>query len=285
MVKQDGHQRALQPSATTRDTGRMLSRLFTFVAVIVLVCASTHTRANVQLPQSETAHRAFATIEETASSACALLSASDIKANGLPLEFCASAHRDYANNSPYKFTDPDGRYIELAVEGASIAVGATSAVNNISAGKYLAATADVVGVAIDLVGAAVPLAPGVAGLSIQASRLSDEALQVADEGVTTLYRAVGPDELSNIRETGELINKGSAEGKYFASSSEGASSYARQAVAGFGDAPYTTVKVDVPNKLLPNPTSVDRGIPAYVLPNESLKGLKPEILDTMALPD
>lgn len=85
----------------------------------------------------------------------------------------------YANNSPYKFTDPDGRYIELAVEGASIAVGATSAVNNISAGKYLAATADVVGVAIDLVGAAVPLAPGVAGLSIQASRLSDEALQVA----------------------------------------------------------------------------------------------------------
>ena len=109
MVKQDGHQRALQPSATTRDTGRMLSRLFTFVAVIVLVCASTHTRANVQLPQSETAHRAFATIEETASSACALLSASDIKANGLPLEFCASAHRDYANNSPYKFTDPDGR--------------------------------------------------------------------------------------------------------------------------------------------------------------------------------
>ena len=87
----------------------MLSRLFTFVAVIVLVCASTHTRANVQLPQSETAHRAFAAIEETASSACALLSASDIKANGYPLEFCASAHRDYANNSPYKFTDPDGR--------------------------------------------------------------------------------------------------------------------------------------------------------------------------------
>lgn len=96
---------------------------------------------------------------------------------------------------------------------------------------------------------------------------------------------VGPDELSDIANTGQLINRGSAEGKYFTSSSQDASSYARQAVSAFGDAPYTNIKVDVPNSILPSPVSVDGGIPAYVIPNESLQGLKPQILDTMDLPN
>jgi len=87
----------------------MFARLLTFTAALVLACASAHAHANAQLPQPETAHRAFAAIEETASRAEALLSANDIKTNCHRLEICASPHRDYANNSPYKFTDPDGR--------------------------------------------------------------------------------------------------------------------------------------------------------------------------------
>lgn len=56
-------------------------------------------------------------------------------------------------------------------------------------------------------------------------------------GTKTLYRAVGPAELSDIQKTGQLINRGSAEGKYFTSSAENASDYAKQAVNAFGDPP------------------------------------------------
>lgn len=100
----------LPMAMTARDTARMLVRLLSLITVFALACASTQTHANARLPQPETAHRAFATIEETASRAEALLIASCIKANGHPEEVCASAQRLYGNNSPYKFTDPDGRY-------------------------------------------------------------------------------------------------------------------------------------------------------------------------------
>ena len=107
---------------------------------------------------------------------------------------------------------------------------------------------------------------------------------VTKGGTTTLYRAVGPDELADIQKTKQLINRGSAEGKYFTTSAEHASSYAKQAVNAFGDAPYTIVKTKVPKSSLPSPVSVDRGIPAYVVPNKSLQNLKPEVLNSMPIP-
>jgi len=102
--------------------------------------------------------------------------------------------------------------------------------------------------------------------------------------MTTLYRAVGPDELADIGKTGQLINRGSAEGKYFTTSAEHASDYAQQAVRGFRDPPYTTIRTQVPTSSLPSPTSVDGGIPAFVIPNNALPGLKPTVLDWMAVP-
>lgn len=102
--------------------------------------------------------------------------------------------------------------------------------------------------------------------------------------MTTLYRAVGPDELVDIKNTGQFINRGSAEGKYFTSSSAHASDYAKQAVSGFGDPPYTTVRTQVPRSSLPRPTSVDGGIPAYVIPDRVLPGMRPTVMDTMAVP-
>jgi hypothetical protein len=47
---------------------------------------------------------------------------------------------------------------------------------------------------------------------------------VAGKGGTTLYRAVGPAELTDIQKTGVLRNLGSAEGKYFTTSTENAAS-------------------------------------------------------------
>lgn len=60
---------------------------------------------------------------------------------------------------------------------------------------------------------------------------------LAAERGTTLYRAVGPAELADIQANGILRNLGSAEGKYFTTSAEAASSYAKQAVSAFGDPP------------------------------------------------
>ena len=78
----------------------------------------------------------------------------------------------------------------------------------------------------------------------------------------TLYRAVKPEELADIQTTGQLINRGSAEGKYFSATSEGAASYARQAYYGFGDPPYTLVRTQVPAGSLTSETRavVDRGV-------------------------
>lgn len=187
----------------------------------------------------------------------------------------------YVGNDPVNFVDPTGMYLELGVEIASMVAGAASLGNNIDKGNYGAAAVDALGMVVDGVGMAVPIVPGVAGLSIQAGRQGADAL---DSGTTTLYRAVGPDELTDIQETGQFINRGSAEGKYFTTSSEAASDYSRQAVEAFGDQPYTTVKTQVPSSSLPAPVSVDGGIPAHVIPDGELPKLKPEILDTMAIP-
>lgn len=108
----------------------------------------------------------------------------------------------------------------------------------------------------------------------------------AAEGGTTLYRAVGPAELADIEANGALRNLGSAEGKYFTTSGEAASSYAKQAVAGFGDPPYTLIQTRVPNSIFEGltPATVDRGIPAWVIPNNRLPGLTPQVLPTMPIP-
>jgi hypothetical protein len=108
----------------------------------------------------------------------------------------------------------------------------------------------------------------------------------AETGTTTLYRAVGPAELADIDATSALRNLGSAEGKYFTTSAADASSYAKQAVNGFGDPPYTIIKTEVPNTIFEGltPATVDRGIPAWVVPNNRLPGLTPIIEPSMPIP-
>ena len=119
--------------------------------------------------------------------------------------------------------------------------------------------------------------------TVNADILADSHSLIAPNR-TTIYRAVGPDELADIQNTGQLINRGSAEGKYFTSSAEAASDYAKQAVNAFMDPPYTIVETQIPTKLLPKPVTVDRGIPAYVIPDEVLPQLQPYVLPTMPVP-
>lgn len=105
-------------------------------------------------------------------------------------------------------------------------------------------------------------------------------------GKTSLFRAVGPAELADIKTRGILRNLGSAEGKYFTTSAEAAASYAKQAVKGFGDAPYTLIETRVPNKIFRglSAVTVDRGVPAWVIPTGRLPGLTPKALDAMPIP-
>lgn len=109
--------------------------------------------------------------------------------------------------------------------------------------------------------------------SVATSAAKGAAQNVA-KGTTPLFRAVGPAELADINATNALRNLGSAEGKYFTTSAAEASAYAKQAVKAFGDQPYTIIRTDVPNSIFKglSPATVDRGIPAWVIPRTAFRG-------------
>jgi RHS repeat-associated protein len=104
------------------------------------------------------------------------------------------------------------------------------------------------------------------------------AARSAGGEAVSLYRAVGDAELKVIQSSGRIPPSLSGlEVKYFSATPEGAASYARQAVRGFGDAPYTLVETQIPRSSLPADVllQVDRNVPAVVLPNTHLPLLGP----------
>ena len=106
--------------------------------------------------------------------------------------------------------------------------------------------------------------------------------------VTFLYRAVGDAELGVINATGRIPPSLSGlEVKYFSATAEGASSYARQAVRGFGDPPYTLVETQIASNRLPEGVllQVDQNVPAVVVPNTHLPKLDPaKVWSSMPVP-
>jgi len=71
---------------------------------------------------------------------------------------------------------------------------------------------------------------------------------------TTLYRAVGADELADLQSVGRYrVPPGGTEGKYFFPSPEQVSNFARM----MGDQPYTTTSVRV------SPAELSRGAPIH----------------------
>ncbi|MGL4399892.1 MAG: RHS repeat-associated core domain-containing protein [Luteolibacter sp.] len=99
--------------------------------------------------------------------------------------------------------------------------------------------------------------------------------QVAND-TTPLYRAVMNSELDDIVTSGAFRNPVGIEQKYFSATAEGAASYGRQAFGKMGDtSPYTIIRTDAPTSLLPSIHSVDRGVPAILVPTNVLPKLGP----------
>jgi hypothetical protein len=121
------------------------------------------------------------------------------------------------------------------------------------------------------------------GLGVGATKLAAKA----GDDLVDLYRAVGPHELADIQKTGAFRSRPGIEGKYFTPTGQEASTYAREAVKAFGDPPYTIVRTQAPRSVLDLPgisATVEKGIRAYHVPNQSLSSLKPEILNYTPLP-
>ena len=99
----------------------------------------------------------------------------------------------------------------------------------------------------------------------------------------SLFRAVTSAELADINSLGRFrVPSGGNEGKFFATSAEGAASYAKQAYeAGglFREGPYTIVGTQLERALVTDmmraPWGVDRGIQTIVVPSEMLPRLAP----------
>jgi hypothetical protein len=124
------------------------------------------------------------------------------------------------------------------------------------------------------------------GLSATRSLLRASESLEAMEPMTTLYRGVMPRELANIEISDKFINLGNAAGKYFSSTREGVSSYAKQAFYGFGDPPYTMYQTEIPTWIIQPEwmSTVDRNVPAVVVPDRYLPYLRPQKLPTMPVP-
>jgi RHS repeat-associated protein len=89
----------------------------------------------------------------------------------------------YVNNNPYKYTDPNGEYLESVWDAASLSVGLTSLGSNLANGNWADAGLDALGVIADGAALALPVVPGGASIAISASRKGADFIATADGAV------------------------------------------------------------------------------------------------------
>ncbi len=172
-----------------------------------------------------------------------------------------------------------------AIIGASIALAAPAAASAQALGLSVAVRVPGAVEAATALVAGLNEAAGAVGTGAALATAGAVGNAIASE-VTVLYRGVVPAELASIEQTGKFLNLGSVEGKFFSKTAEGVTSFARYATAAFKDPPYTLVRTEIlTRQLTPEMlATVDRGIPAVVIPNDTLPQLAPTIVPFMVLP-
>ena len=135
----------------------------------------------------------------------------------------------YSWNNPLRFRDLDGQIpIETIWDAASLAMGVTSFVNNVSQGHIGAAVLDGLGVVADAAAVVIPYVPGGAGAGIKALRAGDkavDAIQAIDKGADAAKLVdKGTDAVKvadKVEDAGSLVSKGKKQGADFIVSPEG----------------------------------------------------------------
>ena len=84
----------------------------------------------------------------------------------------------YAANNPVKYTDPDGKFADIAWDLISLGLGVKSFVDNIKKGDVTGAIIDGAGIIADTAAAALPFIPGGAGTAIKAVRATKATVEI-----------------------------------------------------------------------------------------------------------
>ncbi|MDY6141670.1 MAG: RHS repeat-associated core domain-containing protein [Bacilli bacterium] len=156
----------------------------------------------------------------------------------------------YCFNDPINYADPSGNlpfFILTAIIGAVIGVGITAAVDYIPDKEFDLHWGWYVGAGV--LGAAIGTGIGMAVSYYATGSIASSTGQVFTSlfKSTSLYRSVGPDELTDLKATGNFRQgPNSMEGKFFANSKNGAMKWGKS----FNQSSY--VKIRVPKNSLSN---------------------------------